>query len=60
MDEMLKLRLDSKAKLLQAIHDEILKTLAKEMPVEIRGDLELIESMCRYSLDIRSESERSF
>jgi len=59
VDQELKVRLDSNAKVLQAIHEEVLKALGKEASVDIRECLERIESMCRYSYDIRTESERT-
>ena len=43
---------------LGAIHDEILKLLVREdISEEVMSKLELIESICRHEIDIRTEDE---
>jgi hypothetical protein len=43
---------------LSAIHDEVLKLLAKPLPPEIEDRIVLIESICRHRHDVRTEEER--
>jgi hypothetical protein len=43
---------------LGAIHDEILKLLVREdISEEVMSKLELIESICRHGIDIRTDDE---
>lgn len=51
-----KTTLESQA--LSAIHEEVLKLLAEALPPNIQGRIELIESICRYGDDVRSEQEK--
>ena len=43
---------------LSAIHEEILKLLAMPLPPDIEPRIALIESICRYRHDVRSDSEK--
>ena len=43
---------------LNAIQDEALRLLGETDIDVVREGLELIESMCRFGLDVRSSSER--
>lgn len=48
--------LESKA--LSAIHEEALKLLAKALPQDVKYGVELIESICRYKDDVRTEEKK--
>jgi len=42
---------------LAAIHEEVLKLLAQPLPTGIEEKVALIESICRYGHDVRTEQE---
>lgn len=44
---------------LSAIHEEVLKLLAKPLPKELEPRISLIESICRHRHDLRTEQERN-
>ncbi len=43
---------------LSAIHEEVLKLLAKPLAADFERRIALIESICRYRDDVRSEQEK--
>ena len=43
---------------LSAIHEEALKLLAKPLPQDVERGVALIESICRYKHDTRTEQEK--
>lgn len=43
---------------LDAIHDETLKLLQKDLPEEVEEGLDIIVSIARYKYDIRTNEEK--
>ncbi|HUW25830.1 MAG TPA: hypothetical protein VMW07_04805 [Gallionella sp.] len=43
---------------LLAIHEEALKLLAKTLPPDVEHAVALIESICRFRHDVRTEEEK--
>lgn len=56
MSDIKKPSLESQA--LSAIHEEAMKLLAMQLPQEVEHGVALIESICRYRDDVRSEQEK--
>jgi hypothetical protein len=44
---------------LSAVHEEVLKLLKQSLPSEVEHRIQLIESICRYRHDVRTDAERN-
>lgn len=49
---------DLESQALSAIHEEVLKLLKQSLAPEVEGRIALIESICRYRHDVRTDEER--